>query len=450
MHYPTVDLARVRRALQAAALLVAAAAPGWAATKGPDAGGYTATDAAVYSFVDISVPGGGVSILGGSDDGIAALTLPFSFDFYGLPRTMVCVSSNGALYFISNLTDCSHFNDFANTDLTSTSPPNDRPAVFPFWSDLTFDVPGAGAVFYQAVGAPGARRFVVQWNNAYPQGSPNPVTFQVILSEASNKILFQYKKVALGPGNPASGAAEATIGIRNAGALGTGQQLQWSFDVPVIADDSALAFSGDSTPPVTTAVLSGVLGNHGWYKGPVEVSFSASDPGGSVAATRYSLDAGSTLTYSMPFTVSGDAIHHLSFFSIDASGNQELPRQVDIKIDATPPSVTAVAQPSTLWPPNGNTVTVAVSGAVTDATSGVDPTSAQFSVIDEYGQVQPSGAVTLTATGSYSVAVPLVASRNGNDKNGRSYTIQVRAMDMAGNLRSASVVVIVPQDQGQH
>jgi hypothetical protein len=233
----------IQRAAIAAAFAATASAFVYAATKGPDGGGYTASDATVYSLVDISGAGGGASVLAGIDDGVAPLTLPFTFQFYGRPYTTICASANGALYFVSAAGACSGFTDFANIDLTSNATPNDLAALLPFWSDLTFQVPGAGAVFYQTIGAAGSRRFVVQWSNAFPQGSPNPVTFQVVLSEGSNRILFQYQSVGLGPANPASKGRQATVGIRNAGALTNGQQIEWSFDAPVLGDSSALQFS---------------------------------------------------------------------------------------------------------------------------------------------------------------------------------------------------------------
>ena len=225
------------------ALLAAVIFTGVGATKGPDAGGYSATDSAVYSLVDVAAAGGGVSVLAGIDDGLAALTIPFPFRFYGQVYRLVCVSSNGALYFVASASTCGGFSDFANVDLTTTGTPNDLPAALPFWSDLTFQVPGAGSVFYQTVGALGSRRFVVQWNNAYPQGSPNPVTFQAVLTEGSHQLLFQYQTVALGGANPAANGGQATIGIRNSAAQTTDQQIAWSFDAAVIADSSALQFS---------------------------------------------------------------------------------------------------------------------------------------------------------------------------------------------------------------
>ena len=219
-----------------------------ATTKGPDAGAYTGTDATTFSFVDISGGSGGIAVLGGTDDGTVALALPFAFKFYGQTYPFVCVSANGALYFVTADSECTGILDFANTDLGSVAPPGDRPAVLPLWSDLTFQVAGAGAVFYQTLGTGSSRRFVVQWNDAFPQGSADPVTFQVILGEAGNTVLFQYKTVNLGAGNAASNGARASIGIRNAGALNTQQQIAWSFAAPVLTDNSAILFSGNPTP----------------------------------------------------------------------------------------------------------------------------------------------------------------------------------------------------------
>ncbi len=235
---------------------------GRAATQGPDGGGYTATDGSVYSFVNIAGGGGGASVLAGTDDGTAVISLPFPFTFYGTAYRQICVSTNGAAYFVTDPSVCPAVNDFANVDLTSASPSSDLPAILPMWSDLTFDVPGAGAVFYQTIGAAGSRRFILQWNNAFPQGSPNPVTFQAILTEGTNAIAFEYQTASLGAGNPAGGGAQATVAIRSAGGSGNGRQLQWSFDSAALSDSSALLFTPGAGPlPVTlTAPANGATG----------------------------------------------------------------------------------------------------------------------------------------------------------------------------------------------
>jgi hypothetical protein len=115
--------------------------------------------------------------------------------------------------------------------------------------------------------------------------------------------------------------------------------------------------------------------------------------------------------------------------------------------DAVPPVITAAATPNVLWPPNGAMLAVTISGTITDAGSGLDVASAAISVSDEYGEIQPSGAVGLDSGGQYSFTIPLQAWRKGTDKDGRRYTVMVRAADNAGNVATASTVVTVPHDQ---
>jgi hypothetical protein len=118
----------------------------------------------------------------------------------------------------------------------------------------------------------------------------------------------------------------------------------------------------------------------------------------------------------------------------------------------TPPIITVAASPATLWPPNRQLVSVTVSGTITDEPggSGVNATSAAYVVLDEYGQMQPSGSFTLEADGGYFFTVALQASRRGNDQDGRHYTIKVGATDNAGNLGSASTIVTVPHNKPRH
>jgi hypothetical protein len=90
---------------------------------------------------------------------------------------------------------------------------------------------------------------------------------------------------------------------------------------------------------------------------------------------------------------------------------------------------------------------VTVSGVITPGTSALVPGGTTYAVTDEYGQVQPSGSVALGSGGSYSFGVSLIAARNGNDTDGRTYTITVFAQDKV-NVGTCSAVVTVPHDQG--
>jgi hypothetical protein len=113
---------------------------------------------------------------------------------------------------------------------------------------------------------------------------------------------------------------------------------------------------------------------------------------------------------------------------------------------ATPAVITLSAMPSYLWPPNGKMVPVAVSGTITDP--GCSVKSAAYAVTDEYGEVQPSGPVTVGPEGAYSFTVWLQASRLGTDLEGRLYAVIVSASNNAGKTGSKVANVVVPHDLG--
>lgn len=120
----------------------------------------------------------------------------------------------------------------------------------------------------------------------------------------------------------------------------------------------------------------------------------------------------------------------------------------DIRIDRTAPAGTLEADPSVIWPPNGRTIPVVLSGEVADAGTGLD--GIWFRVLDEYGQVEPSiepvpagGQATL----SFERTLHLVASRRDNDRDGRTYTLEAVAVDRACNTTTLRTTVVVPHDR---
>lgn len=138
----------------------------------------------------------------------------------------------------------------------------------------------------------------------------------------------------------------------------------------------------------------------------------------------------------------------ISFVSADPGGIGGIAITGISGVPQTPPSVRCTATPNVLWPPNGKSVLINISGNAMAGTQPIVPKSTHFSVTDSDGQVQPSGTVTIASDGNYSLMVPLVASRDGNNKDGRQYTISVSVSDNIGNLGSCSAVVTVPHDQG--
>ena len=224
-----------------------------AGTIGPDAFGYTASNAA-YGFIDIT--GSGTRILVASDDDTqSGVPLGFNFSFYGQSYTETCVGANGLVAF----NGCEPGNPPVNFATTATF--NDTPVIAPLNADWQF-FNGAGdstpdAVYYATTGAPGSRQFIVQWNQAYSYpNSPKSVTFELILNESSNLIQFEYLNVDSGDGNAFGGVA--AIGIRDTGGDQNGNALMWSFSGSTpITGESAVQFS--STPASTSTPEPGTM-----------------------------------------------------------------------------------------------------------------------------------------------------------------------------------------------
>src|SRR5258706_7341826 len=101
--------------------------------------------------------------------------------------------------------------------------------------------------------------------------------------------LFRSQNVSLGSGNPSHNGARATIGVHNKGGKVSGQQISWSFDAPVVSDQTALMFIGGL--PTATAAASA----QGQYSDQVQLSATVSGAGvsGNVAFSVNGTSVGS-------------------------------------------------------------------------------------------------------------------------------------------------------------
>jgi hypothetical protein len=73
---------------------------------------------------------------------------------------------------------------------------------------------------------------------------------------------------------------------------------------------------------------------------------------------------------------------------------------------------------SELWPPNGGTVTIGISGQAADVGTGLARIAVR--VVDEYGDVEPTvPPIEVASAGAHAweVSVPLVAARLDTDKD---------------------------------
>lgn len=214
----------------------------------------------------------------------------------------------------------------------------------------------------------------------------------------------------------------------------------WSTDVAGNSSASSnIPIKIDMTGPVTQVSLSGTLGTNGWYRSTAKVTLVAMDNFNGVSATFYTIDGGSTKTYSQTFNVSNNGTHTITYWSVDGIMNGEPAKTVLVKVDTNKPEVTATATPNSVLQ-SSDPVTVTISGHVTDTVSSFQPGSASFVVVDEYGVTQPAGPVVLNASGIYLFTLTLPATKNAGDRS-HVYTITVTGSDQAGNTNSDSATV---------
>src|SRR5207247_76107 len=125
----------------------------------------------------------------------------------------------------------------------------------------------------------------------------------------------------------------------------------------------------DSTPPTTSAAVSGAVGSNGWFVSNATVSLNASDSLSGVGGISYRIDAGPWNDYSGPFLVS-EGTHTIEFFAVDRAGNEEAIRSIAVSVDTMAPI--SLADLSGQSGANGWFVSnVSVSLNASDATRGV-------------------------------------------------------------------------------
>jgi hypothetical protein len=194
---------------------------------------YTVEDGDTYLFEDISATGTPLNMV---DDMEEDIPIGFTFNYYCGAYTTLRVSDNGVLSFdpAANIT-------YDNSCLPSSSP-NYTTLIAPFWDDLD-PSPADADVLYEVKGTAPNRRLIVQWHNiSYWPSSAGRVTFQAILFEGTDKILFQYADVTFG--TAADGGASATVGIQKDGATA----LQYSCNTATLAAGRAILFSPQVDP----------------------------------------------------------------------------------------------------------------------------------------------------------------------------------------------------------
>ena len=200
-------------------------------------GSYAYNDTVAYDFQDISATGTPLNL---TDDGEGNVTMPFSFTFDGLTSNDLRVGNNGGILFGTTTGDVFAENiSLPSVDFTA--------GILPFWDDLDDET---GNVYVEALGSAPNRRYVVQWHNRPHFNNIGNATFQVILYEGSNEILFQYADVDFGDPTVNNGAS-ATVGLQ----LSATQAATYSFNQSVITNGLAILWSPGVAEATDTAVV---------------------------------------------------------------------------------------------------------------------------------------------------------------------------------------------------
>ena len=189
---------------------------------------------------------------------------------------------------------------------------------------------------------------------------------------------------------------------------------------------------GTPTPPTIVPHVEGPLGDDGWYTGDVTVTWTVPDPESPISSTS------GCDTQVIDYDTAGTT------FTCTATsfGGTATPVEVTVKRDATPPTVTCEATPSTLWPPDHRLVPVLVDVEIADATSG--PGGFALTEVSTTKDAA-AGDVVGFELRAPDVEGLLRAERPGAGE--RIYRLAYVGHDAAGNADECVATVVVPHDQ---
>ncbi|WP_329473371.1 DUF1080 domain-containing protein [Streptomyces sp. NBC_01723] len=202
-----------------------------------------------------------------------------------------------------------------------------------------------------------------------------------------------------------------------------------SVDFTVVAPDT-----DDTTPPETSATVSGEKNPDGAYIDMATVTVTASDTGSGVNTIEYAVGDGAWQAYTAPVMVHEVGEHTVRYRATDKAGNVAAEKSVAFTVVAAPPQDTT--------PP--------VTGATVDGTKNSDGAyvgSAKVTVnaTDEGGSGVAGVEYSLDAGPYLAYSAPVVVDRVGR------HTVAYRASDKAGNTSepvTVSFTVVAGQVPG--
>lgn len=166
--------------------------------------------------------------------------------------------------------------------------------------------------------------------------------------------------------------------------------------------------------------------------------------------SKYSPVVSTTLTIAVPADTapgvySGYVYSWAGFKPIGMGTGMYLEITVASPCDAAPDIDLTGLSPDMIWPPNHKMVDVVAQGFVTNPI-GCEMHTLYYDIVDEYGVYTGSGEIEFDADGNFEVPIPVEASRLGQDKDGRTYSITISAENDGGISTLGPFDVLVPHD----
>jgi uncharacterized lipoprotein YddW (UPF0748 family) len=294
-----------------------------------------------------------------------------------------------------------------------------------------------------------------------PSAAGNVTTGVIFFSMANPDVAVTANPFSIPPGQntPRRGFAELASGLTAGKSVdGTRSYEDTTANaVPVFAEEALVPDMPWKSVPAAGHLMGFARDESGSVVDTGDVSVAGQETGEAPEGTRTSVtgatDGGGFYggvdlapgTYRVTVTPAGRPAYTTACTAEVTAGRVT---SFDVTIDRDAPTITLSAAPRRLWPPNHRMVDVTLTGAAEDAGTGIETVS--FRVIDEYGRVEPETAA-IDGRGlprvDFTQAIALEAARNGNDRDGREYTIEVAVADRACNVRTAVTTVVVPHDQ---
>ena len=246
---------------------------------------YVADDTAPAQFVDVTATGQALDL---GQNGQAPVALPFPVHFYGAPSRRIAVGVHGAIGFGTDVSGL--IGGLWDQPLPTANAANSGvyPVIAPLWMRLDARY---GAIYTATLGSAPNRRFVIEWYDraVFASGGPadpRGATFEVVFTEGSDDILFQYLHTTFEDSSYDHGL-QASVGVNYGmqpdGVMGVA--TQYSLNQSSIQDGLAIRWTPSAVARSVASAWSGVT-----VGAPViRLDHAAFDvalaPGGSAAQT---------------------------------------------------------------------------------------------------------------------------------------------------------------------